>query len=192
MTPAAPRLRMWRRVSGFRSSRSNSRSRSSLLGVTLGLSFPNDVNVLCGPGESRSVPGGRQPPARLLVRVGHQNGHRGAIAQAHDHLRGRAQVERALDLSLHAVAAVGARAVGRRVQLQLLRADYRVRPLADAGAGAAGGHRPAPGGPPPAPRSPTRAPGRPARTVGPASSFSSTAPVAVETTSPGIRFDTPM
>ena len=110
------------------------------------------------------LPGCRQI-LRACVGVRHQHGHARAVSQLHDHLRRRAEVERALHLTLDA-RAVAAGVL--RVEHQLLRTHHGV-----------GAPRP-------------RASGSSVRTVGPASSSSSVPAPLAETTSPGIRFDTPM
>ena len=123
----------------------------------------------CGPAQPRAVARRRQAPARLLVGVRHEHGHARVVRQPHDHLRGRAQVERALHLALDARPAVAARlAVGASA-----RASRGARPR--------GARSPA-----------LRAAARGVRTVGPASRRSSRRRRRSRPTSPGIRFDTPM
>src|SRR6185369_7120968 len=98
---------MSRRVSGSRSRRSNWRSRSSLLGVTLAVPFPHDVDVLVGPAQPGAVAGHREIPARLRVGIRHEHRHASPVSKLYDHLRSGAEVQGALHLSLDARAVVG-------------------------------------------------------------------------------------
>ena len=104
----------------------------------------HDVDVLVRPGEARRFTRPGELAARVHVRVGHEHGHARLVAQADDHLRGGAQIERALDLALDAGPPVVA-GRARLGQHELLGADHGVGALAGLDAAGLGGAHGRPG-----------------------------------------------
>src|SRR4051812_11719404 len=131
--PAAPRRSSLLRVSSA-STISSKRLSKSLMSLTrsswsgrgrgrlwsghrLTLRLSHHVHVLLGPPQPDLRARGGQPLALLLVCIRHEHGQRGLVGQAYPPLRGRAEVQRALEHALHARPVAARRARGLDLKL---------------------------------------------------------------------------